>query len=88
MIIQIILAIIVFIDRTANSRTAELLMLGILAVELFCTYFEKGNRIFEKITLTVYSAGCWIALTADIGFFGIAVGLYFFNQPMERYKVH
>lgn len=75
-----ILAIIVFIDRTANSRTAELLMLGILAVELFCTYFEKRKPNFNLYKL--YGAGCWIALTADIGFFGIAMGLYFFNQPM------
>lgn len=37
---------IVFADRTANSRTAELLMLGILAVELFCTYFEKKKSDF------------------------------------------
>ncbi len=75
-----ILAIIVFIDRTANSRTAELLMLGILAVELFYTYIEKKKPNFNLYKLC--GAGCWIALIADIGLFGIAMGLYFFNQPM------
>lgn len=75
-----ILAIIVFIDRTANSRTAELLMMGILAVELFCAYFEKKKPNFNLYKLC--SVGCWIALIADVGFFGIAMGLYFFNQPI------
>ncbi len=31
-----VLTMVLFLDRTANSRTAELLMLGILSVELFC----------------------------------------------------
>lgn len=75
-----ILIAILFLDRTANSRTAELLMLGILAVELFCMYFEKKKPDFNLYKLC--GAGCWIALIADIGFFGIAMGLYFFNQPL------
>lgn len=75
-----ILIAILFLDRTANSRTAELLMLGILAVELFCMYFEKKKPDFNLYKLC--SAGCWIALIADIGFFGIAMWLYIFKQPV------
>ena len=75
-----IFAMIIFVDRTANSRTAELLMLGILAVELFCTCFEKKKPGFNLYKLC--GAGCWLALAADVGCLGLAMWLYFFNQPV------
>lgn len=75
-----ILSIVIFVDRTANSRTAEILMLGIMAVELVCTYLEKRKQGFELYKLC--TVGCGTLLAADVMCFGCAMWLYFFNQPI------
>lgn len=75
-----VLTMVLFLDRTANSRTAELLMLGILSVELFCTWFEKKRP--EKNLYKLCTFGCVGALGLDLIAFGTAMWLYFFNQPV------
>ena len=75
-----ILAMVLFLDWTANSRTAELLMLGILIVELFCAWFEKKRP--EKNLYKLCTFGCVGALGLDLVAFGTAMWLYFFNQPV------
>ena len=95
------LAIIIFVDRTANSRTAELLMLVILAVELFCTYIQKKSDINLYRLCTV---GCGALLLVDLMCFVTAMGLYLsqksiwqnlqgnfmlrFRIPGEYFSVH
>lgn len=75
-----VLAMVLFLDRTANSRTAELLMLGILIVELFCTWFEKKRP--EENLYKLCALGCAGALGLDLIAFGTAMWLYFFDQPV------
>lgn len=75
-----ILAMVLFLDRTANGRTAELLMLGILIVELFCTWFEKKRP--EENLYKLCTFGCVGALGLDLIAFGTAMWLYFCNQPL------
>ena len=75
-----ILVLVVFLDRTANSRTAELLMLCMLVVEAFCTLLEKWK--LETNLYRLWTFGCSVALVLDLAFFGIAMGLYFFAKPV------
>lgn len=75
-----IFAMIIFCGSNGKQSNGELLMLGILAVELFCTCFEKKKPGFNLYKLC--GAGCWLALAADVGCLGLAMWLYFFNQPV------
>ena len=75
-----ILALVVFLDQTANSRTAELLMLCILVVEAFCTLLERWKS--ETNLYRLWTFGCGTALVLDLAFFGTAMGLYFFAKPV------
>ncbi len=75
-----ILALVVFLDQTANSRTAELLMLCILVVEAFCTLLERWKS--ETNLYRLWTFGCGTVLVLDLAFFGTAMGLYFFAKPV------
>lgn len=77
-----VLTMVLFLDRTANSRTAQLLMLGILIVELFYTWFEKKRP--EKNLYKLCAFGCVGALGLDLIAFGTAMWLYFL---INRYGI-
>lgn len=73
-----IFAMVLFLDRTANSRTAELLMLGILIVELFCSWYERKRP--EKNLYKLCTFGCVGALGLDLLGFEVSMWLYFYNE--------
>ena len=75
-----IFVMVLFLDRTANSRTAELLMLGILAVEFISTYAKKLKS--KDDLYKVWTACCMIALIIAVLAFVSAIVIYYFNQPL------
>lgn len=75
-----ILIAILFLDLTANSRTAEILMFGILVVEVICTYLQRKKNDIDLCKLC--TVGCGTLLVADIMCFICAMWLYLLQQPI------
>lgn len=74
------IAMILFLDRTANSRTAELLMVGILIAEFISTYTRKLKS--KDDVYKVWTACCIIAFAMAVFAFVSAIVIYYFNQPL------
>ena len=75
-----ILAMVVFLDKTANSRTAELLMLAIIVLEMVVSIKE---RCFPKLEeYKVWVVGCVIGLIMDIGTFALSMYFYLVRQDI------
>ena len=75
-----IIAMILFLDWTANSRTAELLMVGILIAEFISTYTRKLKS--KDDVYKVWTACCIIAFAMAVFAFVSAIVIYYFNQPL------
>lgn len=69
-----IAALLVFLDRTANSRSSEMLILGILCVEIFTVLYKKMRLPWEEYQL--YAAGCITALVLDLTSFAFAMSYH------------
>lgn len=75
-----ILVMIVFLDRTANSRTAELLMLAILVVEIAVQIKDKWFPGLEEYR--IWTLGCITGLCMDIATFAISLYFYLVRQDI------
>lgn len=75
-----IIAMILFLDRTANSRTAEFLMVGILIAEFISTYTRKLKS--KDDVYKVWTACCIIAFAMVVFAFVSAIVIYYFKQPL------
>ena len=69
-----LVALLVFLDRTANSRSSEVLILGIFCVEAFMTVYRKLKLPWKEYQL--YGAGCLAALGLDLASFVFAMNYH------------
>lgn len=70
--------VIVFLHQTANSRTAELLIVCILIVELFCAFSKKMACKMEEYKL--WGLACAGALLLDLLFPAAAMCMHIFGN--------
>lgn len=73
-----ILMLTAFLHQTANSRTAELLIVGILIVELFSSFLKKWDYRIEEYKL--WGLACAGALSLDLLFPASAICMHIFGN--------